>query len=398
MGSEDGTVAPLTADTFIPNAMNNAPHTEMDNDDVLKWHRCDNVPGQRTLKPPASWISPFLQSLLDAVEDESQRRLTTTRKRRKSTEDRPEDVFLLDLKERLEFVLFLINSFASSKDWRRAVFLVEQTVTGKTTISSRAKEMLESLYDTPKNSLEISLSLDTLDFPNDSLDQTLAMVQDDAALIPPPTCSTPLVDAASLDNSLAQETDADVVMNQDTQDISTKNIHSRESSSSTPSASSLDDPKGGQQPRMSNKSKWTSKKASKATRRRRSLILPKRLKPINAVSATSKSRDRTGASSQDDRYHIVNQIVKQYLCQRCNQVFSRSDSYRRHIRSAHLRSDKKYVCVVCGLSSPRVDNVKKHLKRIHNLDGGVSVKDFIIETPAEGDPAVEPPGDDDKGK
>ena len=95
-----------------------------------------------------------------------------------------------------------------------------------------------------------------------------------------------------------------------------------------------------------------------------------------------ESEAKDGNDDGSHQYHLVNQIVKQFLCKRCNQIFSRSDSYQRHIRSAHLKSDKKYICVICGLSSPRLDNVKKHLKKIHDLENGkVNVKDFIIESP-----------------
>ena len=136
-------------------------------------------------------------------------------------------------------------------------------------------------------------------------------------------------------------------------------------------------------------------------KRRRGLFLPVRHRSSTSFESFGKgnrkaNKEKITSTNSDDKINenhkflLVNQIVKQFLCKRCNQIFSRSDSYQRHIRSAHLKVVKKYVCVICGVSSPRVDNVKKHLKMIHDLENGkVNLKDFIIEAPLNSEEAEE---------
>ena len=396
----------------------------------------------RTLKSPLAWISAILEESLDALkinreEDTKYDEVMKTGKRRKCLNDDQDcrDVAdaselaeyknrakalrrnLGELEERLEFVVHVLESFASVKNWAKAVDDVCQEVAA--TETWRAWNLDESFYEKNGDETTLHVGLDDLDL----------FVMADTSPTTTLTKTPPPIAAGSSDvhdDSNVSENDSgmECAISSDIMScLPSIEIHSTQSSVVLPSSTSTslspcapshevideDSPKplGGPKKSITRKRTSLSAKSNSknSTRRRRPLILPKRLKIANVkknetVLTNSMDKDSAKAATPrksspqnvtgldkdyDDKYLFVNQIVKQFLCQKCNQIFSRSDSYQRHIRSAHMRSDNKYVCVICGLSSRRLDNVKKHLKRVHDLESGkISVKDFIIVTPAGG--------------
>ncbi|XP_055588542.1 zinc finger protein 624-like [Uranotaenia lowii] len=104
--------------------------------------------------------------------------------------------------------------------------------------------------------------------------------------------------------------------------------------------------------------------------------------------ATSDSSDSTSQSPQKptigragllpENYHFVEAGDGQYVCKICEQVFSQSDSLRKHALT-HTE-EKPFFCDICDRSFNRVDYLKEHFKSKRH-------RQALAE--ANGDPPVE---------
>ena len=419
----------LTGKTGAELSLENHSPTGID----MEWFyagQCGDEKEKSTLKPPATWVSVLLQRCIRTLKVLEEDRAKFGRSETMKSEEMEsshawEDDGVCDrdgeraarrclkyLGDQLEFLSYVMNSFAWTKDWPKTVDHVREVTSMFEAWQSL--DILDSFVDSnasgasldplPASTAEEALSavssasLATSDTAEEATTTTTTMTRSDAKNEVETVC----------EKRMESETSVDVMLSQDSFDLPALSTSSSPTFAPSPFALSSLSPSSptsfsfGMRGKLSAASGVRAKTPAKNNivgpnkRRRRNLVLPKKFRAMHS-SAVGKGGEKAGSratalpadpvnvvekNQTDERFHFVNQVVKQFLCKRCNQIFSRSDSYRRHIRSAHLTSDKKYVCVICGLSSPRVDNVKKHLKRIHDLESGkVNVRDFIIETP-----------------